>query len=346
MHVQDRFGRRALRSVTALAATLAVGAVCAGAAAAATPSNTSRPTISGTDKDGSTLTASTGGWSNSPTSFSYRWRRCASDGTSCFDLSGATGKTYRLVSADVLHTLRVVVTAANSSGRDSATSNTTPVIGSRNGPRNTSAPVITGDAAAGAELTVSAGSWSPALTSEQRQWVRCDSSGNGCLNIDGATGSTYVVRSSDVGHRLRVLVTGTDSGGRTPVSTSATSIVSGAVTTTATTTTTVTTTLQGNRAPTVRFISLRRIGARVYARFRLCDDGPGRITIVERDSKARVLSASRRFRVTLALHCAAYTRRWVPARRFRGSGRLAVSLRAIDSSGALSLIRSRSLLHR
>lgn len=347
MKAHGSFGRRLLFSMPAFAGAIAVAAAFAGAAVASVPANTARPTISGTDKDGSTLTASTGSWSNSPTSFSYRWRRCADDGTSCSDISGATGKSYRLVSADVLHVIRVVVTASNSSGSASATSNGTPVIGSRNGPTNTSKPVITGNAVAGAQLTVTAGSWSPALTSMQRQWERCDANGGGCLNIDGATGSTYDVRSSDVGHRLRVLVIGTNSGGRTPVITNATSVVSGTLTTTATTTTTttVTTTVQGNRAPTVRFISLRRIGARVYARFRICDDSPGRITVIERDNKARVLSARRRFRFTLVLQCATYARSWVPAVRFRGRGRLVVSLRAVDRSGALSLIRSRSLRH-
>ncbi len=127
--------------------------------------------------------------------------------------------------------------------------------------------------------------------------------------------------------------------------TSATSVISGGSTTT-TTTTTVTTTVQGNRAPTLKFLSLRRVGARVYARFRVCDDKPGTIRITERDSKARALAATRHFRVVLSGSCAVFPRSWVLARRFRGSGRLGVSLRAIDRSGDLSLLRSRSLFHR
>jgi Ig domain of plant-specific actin-binding protein len=325
---------------------LLVAGVFAVTAAAAVPQNTARPTISGTLKDGSTLTASTGTWSNSPTSFSYQWQRCASDGTSCANISGATGKTYRLVSADVVHTLRVTVTASNSSGKAAATSDATSVINSRNGPTNTSRPVISGTAVAGDQLSVSAGTWTPALTSEQRQWVRCSSSGTSCVNISGATGSTYVLHTADVGHRLRVLVTGTDTGGKTSVITSASDVVTAGTTVTTTTTNTVTTTVQGNHAPTVKFISLRRIGVRVYARFRICDDTPGAITVVARDNKARVLSATHRFHVTLQVDCSSYARSWIPPRRFRGSGRLVVSLRAIDSDGALSLIRSRSVRTR
>jgi len=320
--------------------------VFAAVAVAAVPQNTARPTISGTAKEGSTQTASTGSWSNSPTSFSYQWQRCASDGTSCSNISGATGKTYVPVAADVVRTLRVVVTASNSSGKASSTSDATRVIDSRNGPTNTARPTISGTAVAGAQLSVSAGSWTPALTSEQRQWVRCSSSGTGCLNISGATGSTYVLHSADVGHRLRVLVTGTNTGGKTSVITSATDVVSSGTTVTTTTTNTVTTTVPGNRAPTVKFSSLRRIGVRVYARFRICDDTTGPITVVARDNKARVLSATHRFHISLNVACASYARSWVPARRFRGSGRLVVSLRAIDSDGALSLIRSRSVRTR
>jgi hypothetical protein len=338
--------RRLLRGIEILAALLGVAGVCAAAAAAATPRNTARPTISGTAKEGSTLTASTGAWANGPTSYAYQWRRCASDGTSCSDVSGATGKTYTPASADVVHTLRVVVTASNADGKSSATSDATAAIGSRNGPTNTSRPTISGTAAVGSELTVSQGSWSTALTSTQRQWQRCSSSGGSCLNISGATGPTYVLHSADVGHRLRVLVTGTNSGGRTPVITSATSVVSGSSTVTTTTTTTVTTTVQGNRAPVLRFLSLRRVGVRVYARFRICDDSPGALRVTERDIKARRLPATRHFRVVLTGSCAVFPRSWIPARRFRGSGRFVVSLRPIDSSGDLGLIRSRSLRRR
>src|SRR2546423_4037077 len=102
-----------LRLTLAVMLGLAAVGVLAAAAAAATPQNTSLPTISGTPKVGSTQTADNGTWSNTPTSFAYQWQRCASDGTGCGDLSGATSKTYTPVSGDVGHTLRVVVTAMN-----------------------------------------------------------------------------------------------------------------------------------------------------------------------------------------------------------------------------------------
>ena len=92
--------------------------------------------------------------------------------------------------------------------------------------------------------------------------------------------------------------------------------------------------------------SLRRVGARVYTRFRVCDDKLGKLTIVERDNKARQLSATRRFSVIRSASCGTFSRSWIPAPRFRAKGRYVVTLRAVDTSGALSLFKSRSLVRR
>jgi hypothetical protein len=77
-----------------------------------------------------------------------------------------------------------------------------------------------------------------------------------------------------------------------------------------------------------------------------CDDRTGRVTVIERDNKARALSYRRRFAIALRGACGTYSRNWVPAARFRGQGRYAVTLRAVDTSGRLSRLVSRSLLMR
>ena len=116
------------------------------------PGNTALPTIAGTAKQGQTLTASNGSWSNNPTSFAYQWRRCSSSGSSCINISGATGQSYVLVSADVGQRLiRVVVTATNPAGSASATSNQTAVVQAQSPPGNTALPTIAGTANAGAD---------------------------------------------------------------------------------------------------------------------------------------------------------------------------------------------------
>src|SRR4051812_22979634 len=98
-----RMYRIGLRVIVPLAALAACGlaGTKAFARTAAAPQNTTAPTISGTAREGSTLTASNGTWSGSPTSFDYQWQRCATDGTACGDISGATKQSYALVSGDV-----------------------------------------------------------------------------------------------------------------------------------------------------------------------------------------------------------------------------------------------------
>jgi hypothetical protein len=325
-------------------AAAAVAAAAAGTAAfarsAAAPTNTNPPAISGTAREGNTLTTSNGTWTGSPT-FTYQWRRCATDGTGCGDISGADKASYTVVAADVSHTLRVAVTGTNTDGKATATSDPTDVVDSKDGPRNTVRPAVSGTARVGEELTVSNGSWTPTPTSFRRQWQRCDSSVDNCRNIAGATGRTYGVRSADVDHRLRALVSALTASGISTVASSPSAIVSGN-----TTTVTTSTTVQGNRAPALRFISLRWVGGSLYARFRVCDDSPGRIGMTARHNKARALPYTKRFAVLLSASCGTYTRHWAPPARFRTFGRLVVQLRASDSGKRLSRVTSRSVFHR
>jgi hypothetical protein len=78
------------------------------------PANTTPPTIGGTPQDGQTLVASVGAWTNAPTRFAYRWSRCDAGGNRCGNLG--SGSSQRLTSADVGHTIRVTVWAANRYG--------------------------------------------------------------------------------------------------------------------------------------------------------------------------------------------------------------------------------------
>jgi hypothetical protein len=105
------------------------------------PTNTAAPTITGTAKVGSTLTATSGTWSGvTPITFTYQWTVCGEDGNQCHDISGATQQTYKPVSGDAGNTLRVEVAAKNSEGTTTATSVPSPKIASASGGSNCPTP--------------------------------------------------------------------------------------------------------------------------------------------------------------------------------------------------------------
>jgi hypothetical protein len=93
------------------------------------PHNTAAPSISGTAQVGQTLTANNGTWTGDPApTFADQWQRCDTAGANCAAISGATAATYTAQTADAGKTLRVSVTATNSSGSASASSAQTAVV--------------------------------------------------------------------------------------------------------------------------------------------------------------------------------------------------------------------------
>jgi surface antigen len=160
---------------------------------------TSRPTFSGTEAVGSVLTATTPAWSPAAT-IAYQWY---ADGE---PVAGATSPTFELTPAQLGTTVRVVATATRPgyTPRSLASERTTkPVV------RGTFAqaprPVVTGEEHVGAVLTATTPRWSPDAELAH-QWYADGSP------IPGATGPTYTLAPSDLGRRVRVVVTGTRDG--------------------------------------------------------------------------------------------------------------------------------------
>ena len=228
--------RRRVRRAGAGGAAFAVAAILASLggphatpdapAAGQPPKNTKLPAITGTARDGETLTADPGEWmSTTALTFAYSWLRCEPDGSSCAGIAGATQQTYRLVGADVGRTMRVQVTATNSSGSRMARSNPSPVVAAAP-PASTQPPVVSGTPRDGETLTSSPGTWAgtPPFTF-QRQWQRCDAAGEVCAPIAGATAATYVLTGEDVDSTVRVSVTAINAAGRATATSAPTAVV-------------------------------------------------------------------------------------------------------------------------
>jgi hypothetical protein len=94
-------------------------------------------------------------------------------------------------------------------------------------PTASAAPAVTGTAQVGKTLTTSNGTWTSdsTISGYAYAWDRCDTSGNACAAITGATASTYTLVAADQGHTLRSSVTATNSSGSTAAQSAPTAVV-------------------------------------------------------------------------------------------------------------------------
>jgi hypothetical protein len=305
------------------------------------------PTIAGVPTAGSTLTASNGSWTFTPTSFAYQWQRCDSDGSNCNDIRGATSNAYTLTAADITHTVLVDVSASDLFASNDATSDPTPIVSSANGPVADVQPAISGTAQVGQTLAVSNGSWTPTASTFAYLWQLCAGDGGDCLNLPGATKSSFTITKDDAAHTLRALVTAqtaagdiatahSNTTGRVPGGAALPAPAPTTATTTSTTGTTTTTTTGSRPQPTLTVLGLRRSGTRLSASFRVCSNVAGPITITERDTKGKKIAAATRHFVVNVSSCSNLSHSWTLLARFRRAGRLVVTLQARDQTGAVS----------
>jgi hypothetical protein len=211
--------------------------------APAAPTATAEPTVVGTPVVGQALHATNGTWSGTPPlQFTYRWRRCHGagepDASDCRTIGGAATEDYTLRRADVGTRLRVQVTARNAAGSSTSTSNPTgPVTApapKKIAPKASAEPTVSGTPRAGLVLRATRGRWEGTRPiTFSFQWVRCGpdggaADGSNCAAISGATGASYRPGQPDVGARLRVRLTASNSVGTTTAASNATGAVQAA----------------------------------------------------------------------------------------------------------------------
>jgi hypothetical protein len=175
--------------------------------------------------------------------YAYQWQACDSSGA-CADIPGATSSSYttnnppdsclQVIETATLPSGNVVQAVSYLAGESSPTDPYHGLYGLQDGPGPVaptsacdgfyySGPAISGIDVHGQTLASSTGVITGTGYAFSYQWQRCSATGTDCVDISGATSSSYLLQESDVGHTLRSTVTATGSNDGTPVDTSITS---------------------------------------------------------------------------------------------------------------------------
>ncbi len=231
-YLSKRVAMRAL--VLALASALALAVV--GAANAEFPTKRSDPSIHGTPQEGQTLNGRTGQWlmhNGLPCTdckMRYTWQRC-NVGPQRLRRHSAGAPASPICSAPT--------TSASGSASSSGSSSGTAGSQQRHGhrvPRHREERGVRADGVDRAEadrrpavhryahgagtpmedevLRATGATWTGQGTiTKAFFWQRCNTAGEGCFTVPGATGATYRLTPSDVDARIRVVETAANEGG-------------------------------------------------------------------------------------------------------------------------------------
>jgi hypothetical protein len=172
------------------------------------PSNGEAPKVYGAPELGASLYCAPGSWSGNPAPIvTVQWLRDE------VPIASAMKNSYLVTAADQAHSLSCRVTARNSEGVLSVTSEALKIRGVK--PEAAEAPQVSGTPAVGQELACQRGAWkgAPAPTFTY-QWLRDGA------NIPLATGPSYTVRIEDRGRSISCRVTASNSEGSTEAASS------------------------------------------------------------------------------------------------------------------------------
>ena len=326
-YLSKRVALRAL--VLALTSVLALAVV--GAASAEFPTKRSDPSVRGTPQEGQTLNGQNGQWlmdnglNCTDCSYRYTWQRCNPDASGCTDVPGRTGLTYVLGADDVGRRIRIVewVFKRDCGAHNTQTGQIECKDVEKNGvsaptvpiaprpivvPQATGAPTVTGTPMEDEILRATGATWTGQGTiTKVFFWQRCNTAGEGCVTIAGATGAAYRLTSSDVNARIRVVETATNTGGTSQAVSTVTNVVDELMPTVARQTLPVTKVTLPHRLVLNQVITQQREST-VTLRIKVSDDRGFRISGVQvRVTPTGLLAGSTATKTSLANGWATFT---------------------------------------
>ena len=183
-------GYRTLAKTSAQSAVVALGTMV----------NSVAPTVSGTPKVASKLTAMPGTWVPSGVTLRYQWL------TGGAVVAGATARTFVPTTAQLAKTMAVRVTATKTGYQPLAKTSAQTATVARGTLSNTKAPRLSGSALVGSTLRATSGTWAPAGVAFTYQWFR------GGKAVAGGSRTTYKLTTADRGKAIAVRVTGKKAG--------------------------------------------------------------------------------------------------------------------------------------
>ena len=183
------------------------------------------PTLTGTLEQSASPDGHPAVWSGEVKHYAYLWKRCDNNGQNCNPISGANETTYVLRgwTSDTRIALKETATnAAGSRSRPRPPPTRSPASCRPRWPL----PTVKGTAATGTDAACLQRQLERGTDRYEYRWTSCDSGGEHCETIGGATSKSYVPSGSDVGHRLRVEeIARNGTGAGSPASSAATAQV-------------------------------------------------------------------------------------------------------------------------
>jgi hypothetical protein len=316
-----------------LVVSAVVALALAGGAHAEFPYMNYGPSVSGTPQEGNTLQGHNGQWlytsglGCTDCTFRYTWQRCNADTSGCIDIAGATGERYTLVAADVGKRVRIVeyvfkrdcgninFSTGQQECRDieknepsALTAGVTPKPVTLQ--TATAPPTVRGTAMEEEVLNATGGTWTgPGTATKAFFWQRCNSIGEACATITGATGATYRLTATDVGQRIRVIETATNQGGTAQAVSTPTAVVVELRPTAARPTIAASRVALPHRLIADQIV-VRQSGKTVTVRVRISDDRGFRVTgVLVRATPTGLLRGPTRERATDSTGWATFTYR-------------------------------------